>query len=335
MSSTIFDVARECGYSKTTISRAFASPEMVSEKARRIIYDTARQLNYTPNAIARAMVRKQTNNLGFIVNDQQYPVVLNPFYSPIFEGVLQTCRQRGYSVFIANEEEIQLPTGQVYVKKQMDGVIICGKTEPRVIDEFRAQNIDVVLLNNVFDMDELVCITIDHYGGAVKAIEHLVEQGIEEIAIINGHFSPYVYKERFRGYIDVLMRHDIETKDAFITTIEPTMEEAKQCARQLLSLDERPRAIFATNDTIAIGVVKVALQMGLSIPEELSIIGYDDSNLSAIIEPELTTVRIDKEEMGKLAANKLIDILQGGERKKEIIECPTTLILRGTTYGHH
>ena len=176
MSSTIFDVARLCGYSKTTISRAFASPEMVSEKARNVIYEAARQVNYTPNAIARAMVRKETNNLGFIVNDQQYPVVLNPFYSPIFEGVLQTCRERGYSVFIASEEDIQLPTGQVYVKKQMDGVIICGKTNMNVIEDFRAQNIDVVLLNNVFDMEDLVCITIDHYGGAVKAIEHLVDR---------------------------------------------------------------------------------------------------------------------------------------------------------------
>lgn len=335
MSSTIFDVARVCGYSKTTISRAFASPEMVSEKAQRIIYEAARQVNYTPNAIARAMVRKQTNNLGFIVNDQQYPVVLNPFYSPIFEGVLQTCRTRGYSVFIASDEEIKLPTGQVYVKKQMDGVIICGKTEPHVIEEFRAQNIDVVLLNNVFDMEDLVCITVDHYGGAVKAIEHLIKGGLDQIAIINGHFSPYVYHERFRGYIDTLHRHGIATKEAFIKTIEPTMEEAKACARELLGLGDRPQAIFATNDTIAIGVVKVALQMGLSIPDDISIIGYDDSNLSAIIEPELSTVRIDKEEMGRLAANKLIDILQGEERSKEIIECQTTLILRGTTYGHN
>lgn len=331
MSSTIFDVARVCGFSKTTISRAFSSPEMVSERTRNIIYKAAKEVNYTPNAIARAMVRKKTNNIGFIVNDQQYPVVLNPFYSPIFEGVLQVGREREYSVFIASEKDIQLPTGQVYVKKQMDGVIICGKTEQSVIEGFRAQNIPVVILNNVYDLEELVCVTVDHYGGTVRAIEHLIEKGIEDIAIISGHFSPYVYNERFKAYTDTLAKHNIPLKSEFVKTIEPTMSEAKKCATQLLSLEDRPKAIFATNDLIAIGVIKTALRANLRIPEDLSVVGFDDSNFSEIIEPELTTVRIDKEEMGRIAANKLIDILSGKKFEKEIIECQTKLIVRGTT----
>ncbi len=331
MSTTIFDVARVCGYSKTTISRAFASPEMVSEKTRNIIYAAAKQVNYTPDAIARAMVRKKTNNLGFIVSDQQYPVVLNPFYSPVFEGVLQVGRERGYSVFIASEKDIQLPTGQVYVKKQMDGVIICGQTEQSIIESFRSQNIPVVLLNNVFDMADLICITLDHYGGTVSAIEHLIEQGKRDIAIISGHFSPYVYNERFRGYTDTLKKHGLPINKAFIKTVEPTIEEAMQTAQALLSLKHRPDAIFATNDIIAIGAVKIALRSHLAIPKDLAIVGFDDSNFSEIIEPELTTVRIDKEEMGKLAAGKLIDILEKNIAEKQVYVCGTQLIIRGTT----
>ena len=330
MSTTIFDVARVCGYSKTTISRAFASPEMVSVETRNIIYAAAKQVNYTPDAIARAMVRKKTNNLGFIVSDQQYPVVLNPFYSPVFEGVLQVGRERGYSVFIASEKDIQLPTGQVYVKKQMDGVIICGQTEQSIIESFRSQNIPVVLLNNVFDMEDLICITLDHYGGTVKAIEHLLEQGKRDIAIISGHFSPYVYNERFRGYTDTLKNHGIPINEAFIKTVEPTMAEAMHTAQQLLSLKHRPDAIFATNDIIAIGAVKIALRAHMNIPKDIAIVGFDDSNFSEIIEPELTTVRIDKEEMGKLAAGKLIDILEKNSTGKQVHVCGTQLIIRGT-----
>ena len=331
MSSTIIDVAKICGYSKTTVSRAFSSPGDVSEKTRNIIYAAAKQVNYTPNAIARAMVRKKTNNIGFIVNDQQYPVVLNPFYSPVFEGVLQVGRERGYSVFIASEKDIQLPTGQIYVKKQMDGVIICGQTEVSIIEGFRSQNIPVVLLNNVYDLDDLVCVTLDHYGGTLRAVEHLIAKGKKDIAIISGHFSPYVFSERFRGYLDTLKKYDIEIREEYIKTVEPTMGQAMACASELLALENRPTAIFATNDIIAIGAIKVALRSNVSIPEDISIVGFDDSDYSGIIEPELTTVRIDKQEMGRIAADKLIDILEGEEVGKQIIVCDTHLIERKTT----
>ncbi|MDY0289288.1 MAG: LacI family DNA-binding transcriptional regulator [Sphaerochaeta sp.] len=331
MGSTIIDVARICGYSKTTVSRAFASPEMVSEKARDIIYSAAKQVNYTPDAIARAMVRKKTNNIGFIVNDQQYPVVLNPFYSPVFEGVLQVGRERGYSVFIASEKDIKLPTGQIYVKKQMDGVIICGQTEERIIEGFRSQNIPVVLLNNVFDLENLVCVTVDHYGGTIKAIEHLIAKGKRDIAIVSGHFSPYVFNERFRGYTDTLEKHGITLEKEYMKIVEPILVQAMDCAKELLALEHRPTAIFATNDIIAIGAIKVALRSKVSIPDEISIVGFDDSDYSEIIEPELTTVRIDKQEMGKIAAGKLIDILEGVQVEKQIIVCKTHLIERETT----
>lgn len=331
MGTTIFDVARICGYSKTTISRAFSSPEMVSEKTRNIIYAAAKQLNYTPDAIARAMVRKKTNNIGFIVTEQQYPVVLNPFYSPVFEGVLQVGRKRGYSVFIASDADIQLPTGQVYMKKQMDGVIICGQTSENIIESFRSQEIPVVLLNNVYDLENLVCVTLDHYGGAVKAVEHVIQHGYRDIAIISGHFSPYVMQERFRGYTDTLKAHGIPVDESFIRSIEPTMKEAMSCASELLALDNRPSAIFATNDVIAIGAIKAALRSNLAIPQDIAVVGFDDSDYSEIIEPELTTVRIDKEEMGRIAAGKLIDILENRPSKKQVIVCKTNLIERKTT----
>ena len=331
MGTTIIDVAKICGFSKTTISRAFASPEMVSEKTRNIIYEAAQKVNYTPDAIARAMVMKKTNNIGFIVSDQQYPVVLNPFYSPVFEGVLQIGRIRGYSVFIASERDIQLPTGQVYMKKQMDGVIICGQTELRIIESFRSQNIPVVLLNNVFDLEHLVCVTVDHYGGAIKAVDHLIERGNRDIAIISGHFSPYVYHERFRGYTDSLEKHGIPFREELVRTIEPKIEQAMECTQELLSLSNRPSAIFATNDVIAIGAIKMALRSQYNIPHDLAIVGFDDSDFSAIIEPELTTVRIEKEKIGKIAARKLIDIIENAPIEKQIIELETRLIQRETT----
>ena len=112
MAATIIDVARLCGYSKATVSRAYASPEAVSEKAREKIYAAAKQLNYAPNAIARAMVRQQTENIAFIIHEKQYPAILNPFYSPMLEAAMQEGTRRNYSLFVTTSQDIHLPNGE-------------------------------------------------------------------------------------------------------------------------------------------------------------------------------------------------------------------------------
>jgi len=331
MGATILDVAKLCGYSKTTISRAFASPEKVSEKTRTIIYKAAKEINYTPDAIARAMVRKKTDNIGFIVADQQYPVVLNPFYSPVFEGVLRTCKEKGYSVFIASESDIHISTGQVYMKKQMDGVIICGQTDKATIESFKSQNIPVVLLNNIIDMNDLVCVAVDNYNGTVQAVEHLIQRGHVDIAIISGNFSPNVYNARYRAFVDTMKKHGLEIDERFVKRVEPSLEASMECTTQLLAQKREPTAIFATNDVIAIGAMKVALRAGYKLPEDLAIVGFDDSDYSEIVEPELSTVRINKLEIGKVASERLIEIIEGKAAEKEVILSETTLLVRATS----
>ena len=188
MAATIIDVARLCGYSKATVSRAYASPEAVSEKAREKIYAAAKQLNYAPNAIARAMVRQQTENIAFIIHEKQYPAILNPFYSPMLEAAMQEGTRRNYSLFVTTSQDIHLPNGDIYIKKHMDGVIFAGEVDIRVIEEFRKQSIPVVLVNNYLDMDGLVCISADHYGGAVQATEYLCKLGHCKIGLLSGGF---------------------------------------------------------------------------------------------------------------------------------------------------
>lgn len=328
MPATILDVAKLCGYSKATVSRAFVSPERVAEKTREKIYKAAQQLDYTPDAIARAMVRGRTDNIGFIIYEKQYPVVLNPFYSPIFESVLQTCVQKGYSLFIASDSDLRLPNGQCCVKKQLDGVILAGHSDERLVSDLRRHNMSVVLLNNSLDMEDLICVTTDQYGGAVLAMEHLVGRGHRRIGLIAGNFSPHVYLSRYKGYCDVLKNNGMEVDPGLVYTIEPTVEQAIDCTNRLLSMKERPTALFCTNATIAIGAMKAALRAGLRIPEDIAVVGYDDSENSRLIEPELTTVRVDKAGMGRIAAERLIALIEGEEPKKEIITTSVELVVR-------
>lgn len=331
MGSTIIDVAKKCGYSKTTVSRAYAEPDSVSEKAKLKIYAAAKSLNYTPNAIARAMVRQQTENIAFIINEKQSPAVLNPFYSPILEAVMRESARRNYSVFVVTNQDVLLPNGEVYIKKQMDGVIFVGEAGETIIDRLREQNIPVVLLNNVLDMEDLLCITTSHYEGAMSAVDHLYEQKHRKIGLLAGRFSPQVNEARYKGYVDALVRRGLEINPQYILEIDPTLEAGEQAMAHLLQLENRPTATFCTNDTVAAGAMKAVIRAGLRIPEDVAIVGFDDSSVSRIVEPELTTVRIDMDRMGQLAAEKLFDLIEGKPSGETRIVIPTELIVRSSS----
>ena len=331
MASTIWDVAKLSGFSKTTVSRAFVEPDHVNEDTRVKVYEAARALNYTPNAIARAMVRKKTDNIAFIIYEQQYPVVLNPFYSPIFEAVLETAAKRGYSLFVSSDKDLRLPSGELYMKKQMDGVIIAGHTNTDTIMALKRQHIPVVLLNNKLDMSDLPSITTDHYSGSMQAMEHLFERGHRKIGLIAGRFSPHTYNLRLNAYTDALKNHGCELDYRFVQTIEPTLDDAIRCVSSVLAMEDRPTALFCTNDTIAVGAIKAALRVGLRVPEDIAVIGFDDSYICRMVEPELTTIRVDTAEMGNMAANTLIAMIDGKPVDMSDVKVKTELIIRKTT----
>lgn len=329
MAATIIDVANLCGYSKATVSRAYASPETVSEKAREKVYAAAKKLNYRPNAIARAMVRQCTENIAFVIHEKQYPVILNPFYSLALEAAIQEGTKRNYSLFITTSQDMQLPNGDIYIKKQMDGVIFAGEVNQRAIEEFRGQNIPVVLLNN--QMENLLCVTADHFQGAVAAVEHLYGCGHRKIGLLAGRFSRQVSEARFSGYCKVLCDHGLSLDTHFVRDIDPTLEAGEEAMAALLKLQDRPTAVFCTNDTIAAGAIKAIVRAGLRVPEDVAVVGFDDSYISRVIEPELTTVRIDADRMGRIATQKLFDLIDGQNVENETIQIPTQLIVRGTT----
>lgn len=331
MGSTIIDVAKKCGYSKTTVSRAYAEPDSVSEKAKLKIYAAAKSLNYTPNAIARAMVRQRTENIAFIIHEKQSPAVLNPFYSPILEAVMRESARRNYSVFVVTNQDVLLPNGEVYIKKQMDGVIFVGEASPAIIGRLREQKIPVVLLNNVLDIPGLLCITTSHYEGAVSAVDHLYQRGHRKIGLLAGRFSPQVNEARYKGYFDTVTQRGLEIDSRYVLDIDPTLEAGESAMTRLLELEDRPTAVFCTNDTVAAGAMKAVIRAGLRIPEDVAVVGFDDSSVSRIVEPELTTVRIDMDRMGRLAAEKLFDRIEGVPSAETRIVIPTELVVRSSS----
>ena len=331
MGHTIIDVAKKSGYSKATVSRAYTAPESVSKKAKLKIYAAAKSLNYAPSAIARAMVRQCTENIAFIIHEKQSPALLNPFYSPILEAVMRESAHRNYGVYVMSTRDVQISEKGIHIKRQMDGVIFAGEADPYIIEKLRGGGTPVVLLNNYLEMDDLLCITTTHYEGAVSAMEHLFERGHRRIALIAGIFSPQVNEARYKGYIDTLTRHNLEVNPQYILNIQPTLEAGTKAMLQLLELDLRPTAVFCTNDTIAAGAMKAIIRTGLCIPKDIAVVGFDDSSVSHIVEPELTTVRIDMDRMGQLATEKLFDLMSDDPSGETQIMIPTELIVRSST----
>ena len=210
-------------------------------------------------------------------------------------------------------------------------VIFAGEADARTIEEFRKQNIPVVLVNNRLDLDGLLCVSADHYGGAVQATAHLCERGHRKIGLLAGRFSPQVSEARAEGFFKTLAQYDVPVDTRFIADIEPTLEAGEEAMTRLLREPDHPTAFFCTNDTIAAGAMKAVFRAGLKMPEDIAIVGFDDSYISRVVAPELTTVKIDVDLMGRLAAQRLFDLIDGNEVTENQIEIPTELIVRETT----
>ena len=236
MVATIIDVAKKCGYSKATVSRAFASPEAVSERAKARIYAAANELNYTPNPIARAMARQKTDNITFVIHENQYPAILNPFYSSALEAIMQETMKRNYGLFVTTNDHVRLPSGEVSIKKHMDGVIIAGQTDRSSIESFCKQNIPVVVLNNLIQMEHLPCIAVDNYHGAKCAAEHLIQKGHRRIALLEGRFSPQIYHDRHNGYMDAIVSAGLTVDPLLIRDVDANELCAETCAIHILRI---------------------------------------------------------------------------------------------------
>ncbi len=328
MPATILDVVALCGYSRATVTRAFAEPDLVKASTRDKVFQAAKELNYTPSAIAQAMVKKRTGNIGFILSEKQYPVILNPFYAPIVDSVLESCAELNLSLFISSTRDLRLTNGDIYLKRQLDGAILAGEISEDIVEYLRNQNIPFVLLNSYREEEETVSIIANHYKGALTGLEYLISKGHKKIALIQGSFSAYIMNQTQNAYRDSMKAGGFECREYIINA---EYNESIDCVNKILkNKKEIPTAFFCANDTIAIGTIKAILRAGYQIPGDLAVLGYDDSVLATAIEPELTTIHVPKREMGKAAAFALQKLINGEEIKEKVIEVKTHLVKRNS-----
>jgi DNA-binding LacI/PurR family transcriptional regulator len=277
------------------------------------------------------MITKKTENIGFIIFERQNPVISNPFYAPILESVVQATAEKGYSLFISSDRDLRLPSGEIMLRKQVDGVILASQTESDIILNFQRKNIPVVLINYHINLENLYCIISDDYSGISQAIEYLADRGHKNIGLLSGRFTPFIYSRRYNAYLDAMRKHGLTPDFRFVQTVEATVKDAYMLVSSLLTQENRPTALLCTNDTIAVGAMKAVLRAGLRIPQDMSVIGYDNSDLCMICEPELTSVAVDMSKMGRLSVEYLLAQINGQTPDQKIVTVDSKLILRGTT----
>lgn len=333
MSVKISDVAKAAGVSNATVSRAFSNKDLVKEKTLRKIHDAAKKLNYSPNAMARAMKTNKTGNIGLIFSSKQKPIVLNPFYSGILEAVRKAVNQYGYTLIIASDQELRGSIGHVGLQSKIDGVILAGELGEEIVKVFKQVNIPVVLLNHYLEQEDLHCVISDDYRGAYDAVKHLVDQGHYRIGMIAGRYNPFICEQRYRAYRRVLEDSGIAFQESYVSHVEPKFEDVHKVVTGLLSMEKRPTALFCNGDVIAIYGMKSLLRQGIKIPEEMAIIGFDDNDYCVAVEPELSSVHVNREKMGEVAMHILHNLMTGKEisKEKRLVITETKLIARTST----
>ncbi|RKX77895.1 MAG: LacI family transcriptional regulator [Spirochaetes bacterium] len=327
--ATIQDVARLAGVSIATVSRVINnSPHKVNRETRGRVLKVIQDLGYRPNALAKSLLNKKTMTIGVIIPD-----ISNPYYAEILRGIQDVAEEHGYAVTIQNTDRNQERIiKQIYLlrEKLADGIIFSGGIIHGFgpLSALREMREKVVVIGR-HEVD-FPAVRVDNIGGATQAIQHLIDLGHRKIGFIGGSAMSTTVMDRLTGYRNALAQNGYRPDEELIKEANFTPESGYTVAKAMLSQSNRPTAVFAANDQMAFGVIKAAREIGLHVPDELAVVGFDDIPLSYYFEPPITTVKIPRYELGVAAMQMLIDLINGNnfERNRWF---KTELLVRGST----
>lgn len=328
MKATIYDVAKEAGVSIATVSLVMNGKGKISEERREEIRQIMMRMGYKPSMIASALTGKKTYALGLLVPD-----ISNPFFAEIARAVEDEGQRHGYSVFICstdNRDEKVERYADLLQQKNVDGVIIgTGMKELSVLDPLLEGGVPVAFLAREFTSADLPTVIVDDYAGGAAAAEHLIALGHRRLAVLAEQESISSSRQRVRGFR--------ETAEAAGVALDPdlvlgsSLKDGKARALELLEREDRPSAIFCCNDMLAIGALQAAKAAGIRIPDDCSIVGFDDTVLASVTDPPLTTIAQPIERMGQTAVQFLLRrIGQPGEPPGRMV-LPPVLVVRQST----
>jgi len=329
-SATMKDVAEMAGVSTATVSRTLMNPEKVSLATRQKVEQAVAAVGYAPNTLSRAIKRNESKMILVLVPD-----ISDPFFADVIQGIELTATQHGYLVLIGDylkqkqRESIFL---NLIVAKQLDGVLLLGSDVPFDPNQEDQRNFPPIVMANEFSPDlQLPTVHIDNLTASFEAINYLLRLGHQRIACITGPEHMPLCKYRLQGYIQALQRSNLNVISQYIAQGDFSYESGARAFNTLMHVSPAPTAVFCHNDVMAIGAISQAKKLGLRIPQDVSIIGFDDLKLSQYCDPPLTTVAQPRFQIGEQAMLLLIEQLNGNNVRGGSRLLESKLVIRGST----
>jgi LacI family transcriptional regulator len=324
--ANIQDVATRAGVSAATVSRFLRGRRVRSEDA---IRRAVEELGYWPTAAARSLRSGVHYAIAVVVPD-----VTNPFFAALVKGIESVFRPGPYSVFLANTDESSEVEDAIVadVVRRVDGIILAPATEQEETPlRAREAGVPVVFVDRELEGSEFDSVLVDNAGGAQAAAAHLVSLGHRRIGVISGPLNTTPGRRRHQGFVEELERRGVELAEGCAQIADFRESGGHEAMLRLLALGERPTAVFSANNLMTIGALKALTQMGVRLPDEMSLVGFDDLDLATLIAPALTVVERPTVEQGIMAAHLLQGRLAGSDQPPQQVTLPVRLIPRASS----
>ncbi len=335
---SIEDIARMVGVSHSTVSRALHNSSLISVEVRERIQQLAREMGYTPNAIARSLQNQQTNTIGLVVTS-----IADPFFGDVAKGIEEVAQAAGFSIVLSishNDPDQEIAIIETLHQRRVDGVLVAASRISDIHKE-RLDRIQVptILINSqVTSQHKLLrWIMTDNFEGAKLAVEHLLQLGHRTIGYLGIQSRPISNQQRCEGYQQALAEAGILHQNTWVVSSgDASYEEDVAVGQSLLPrlLDVGVTAVFCYNDMIAIGVLLGCRERGIIIPQEFSVVGFDDIQIADYVTPPLTTIHQPKVQLGQQATQMLLDLLNTRPVQNRIVS-PTLKVRASTTWLSH
>ncbi|SFJ88409.1 LacI family DNA-binding transcriptional regulator [Thermoflavimicrobium dichotomicum] len=327
MKPTIYDVAREAGVSIATVSKVINNTGRISEKTRQKVLKVMKQLDYQPSILASALTGKHTYTIGLLIPD-----IANPFFAELSRRVEDRGQELGFSVVMCstdNDPDKTVRYITLLKQKSVDGIILASSFENhQVLKGLLEENFPIALISQEIPSLAIDSVTVDDFLGGYQVTEYLLQLGHQKIAIV-AEKAPSNQK-RMDGYRKAIADANVEMKENYMAITQATVEGGYHCANQLFDLPEPPTAIFACNDLIAIGVIKAARERNLKIPNDLSVVGFDNTFMAEMVDPPLSSVQQPICEMSRQVVDLLVKKIQGEKSRKRVVLLPELVVRKST-----
>ncbi|MFC4355888.1 catabolite control protein A [Chryseomicrobium palamuruense] len=325
MTVTIYDVAREANVSMATVSRVVNGNQNVKPATRQKVLAVIERLDYRPNAVARGLASKKTKTVGVIIPD-----ISNVFYAELVRGIEDIATMYRYNIILTNSDQQPMKEAQLLstlLSKQVDGVVLMSdQLSEELREEMKRSSIPIVLAGTLDQTSDTPSVNIEYHEAAVEAVERLIRNGHTRIAYVTGSLKSSINRlHKLTGYEKALDAANIEIDSDLVVEVNNTYEEGIRAFEQLQSLKQPPTAYFAGNDEIAIGILQGAKDADLDVPGDIEIISFEDSKLTRMVRPQLTSIAMPLYDIGAVSMRLLTKFMNNEKVEDNSVILPYRL----------